>query len=101
FRIANNVLMQLAMMPTREKNGDVEVWGEFAKYYKDALNQMLISRSRSIDLAGLQPYLSGMSRSRLCENMNNPEVVKSPLVTTGKPINVCGDEDCYAGNNCK
>ena len=51
-----------------------------------------------IDTPGAYP---GMSRSRLCENMNNPEVVKSPLVTTSKPINVCGDEDCYAGNNCK
>lgn len=100
LKAANIVLMQLAMMPTREKNGDVEVWGDFAERYQEALEQAIRTNSRTVDLSGLTPYLAGMEKSRICDSLNDCKTSKSPLIKVDMPIEEgCGDS-CDAGNKC-
>lgn len=94
LRCAHIILLSLSLIPTREKNGDVEVWFDPSKY-RDALQQIIADNGRTSDLEGIIPFLAGMNRSIMCESLNNPDIVKSPLIETHKPlVTSCEEEGC-------
>jgi len=85
MRCAHIVLLSLTMIPTREKNGDVEVWFD-ARRYQEALEQIISDNGRTFDLEGIVPYLAGMNRTEMNISLCDPEIVKSPLIEVENPL---------------
>ena len=72
---------QVSKIPIRERVGDVEVWNNVSKAYKDFLDIIIkSSRGGAAALAYLaKPYSAGISWTDLLANYGNPDVIKSSL----------------------
>lgn len=72
---------QVSKIPIRERVGDVEVWNNVSKAYKDFLD--IIIKSSTGGAAALaylaKPYSAGISWTDLLANYGNPDVIKSSL----------------------
>jgi hypothetical protein len=87
--------MQIAGVATRERVGDVEVWRS-AEAYLSALKFFITNPVANIP-NGLMPWAGGISKTQVCENNNNPDLIKHPL----ENINTCDSDDiCACGCGC-
>ncbi|MNF36760.1 hypothetical protein D3C85_607420 [compost metagenome] len=84
---ARAILFKLARL-TRERTGDIEVYGsEWFKNYKAALELMI--KNPDLTLSTLMPYAGGISKSDMCSNDSNPDNVTRDIFigfTEGKKL---------------
>jgi len=71
------ILMQLSGVATRERVGDVEVWRSVDAYLS-AL-KFIISNPTNVLPNGLMPWSGGISKTEMCLNNSNPDLVKFEL----------------------
>lgn len=77
---ARSILMKLSRW-TRERTGDIEVYGsDWAKQYKAALLEFIRNPNLSISVA--MPYMGGISKSDMRANDQNPDAMR-PQVWIG------------------
>jgi hypothetical protein len=79
---------QIAGIPTRERTGEIEVWNSFSTSYLKSLQYIIDAPITSIP-NGLMPWVGGISKSEICSNNANPDLVQSPL----NSIYTCDSDD--------
>lgn len=86
---AISAAFQLSGWSTRERTGQIEVWSSLAVQYLKALDYFINNPADSIP-NGLMPWMGGISKSEVCENDKNPDVIQSPLNMSLDCETVCG-----------
>lgn len=78
-RIAISISLILSQVSYRERTDDIEVWNNASIEYRKALENLLDDKG-SINLPdSIAPYTAGISREDICDYINNPDMVRSPL----------------------
>jgi hypothetical protein len=73
---------------TRERTGDIEVYGgEWFDHYYKALQMILKDPNISISIA--VPYAGGISKADMLANRLNPDTVQIGCMVARKPLDCC------------
>lgn len=84
---ARAILFKLTRL-TRERTGDIEVYGsEWFKNYMAALQLILKDPNISISIA--VPYAGGISRQDMLDNRLNPDTVRIGCMVARQPLACC------------
>lgn len=80
-----SILFYLTQVNYRERTGDIEVWNNASIEYRKALNDFLDNFKETIP-ESIIPWVAGTSLNDICEYINAPGRVRSPLAQ----ISHCG-----------